>query len=76
MAEHILIAGATGVVGYAAMKHFAERSDCRVTAISRRRPLETFGADFRPLDLTDAQACRNLMEELGDVSRLVSVMLS
>jgi nucleoside-diphosphate-sugar epimerase len=75
MAEHILIAGATGVVGYAAMKHFAERRDCRVTAISRRRPLETFGADFRPLDLTDARACQNLMEELGDVSRLVYAAL-
>lgn len=75
MAEHILIAGATGVVGFAAMKHFAERADCRVTAISRRRPLETFGAEFRSLDLTDAQACRSLVEELGDITRLVYAAL-
>lgn len=76
MAEHILIAGATGVVGHAAMKYFAERDDCRVTAVSRRCPLETFGAEFRSLDLTDAQACQNLMEELGgDVTRLVYAAL-
>ena len=75
MSDHILIAGATGVVGYAAMKHFAERGDCRVTAISRRRPLETFGARFQSLDLTDARACRALSEELTDVTHLVYAAL-
>ena len=65
MAEHILITGASGVVGYAALKHFAERGDCRVTAVSRRRPLETFGAQFRSLDLTDAYACGSLAAFVG-----------
>ena len=75
MAEHILITGASGVVGYAALKHFAERGDCRVTAVSRRRPLETFGAQFRSLDLTDAHACGSLAAELGDVTHLVYAAL-
>ena len=75
MAEHILITGASGVVGYAALKHFAERGDCRVTAVSRRPPLETFGAQFRSLDLTDASACGSLAAELGDVTHLVYAAL-
>jgi len=75
MSEHVLIAGATGVVGYAALKHFAQRGDCTVTAVSRRRPLESFGAHFRSVDLTDAHACRALAEELGGVTRLVYAAL-
>jgi len=71
LAEKILIAGATGVVGFAAMKHFAERGDCEVTAVSRRRPLETFGARFLAVDLTDAKACAELCDQLGGVTRLV-----
>ena len=76
MSEHVLIAGATGVVGYAALKHFAGRGDCTVTAVSRRPPLETFGASFRSVDLTNARACRALVEELGGgVTRLVYTAL-
>ena len=71
MTEHVLIAGATGVVGFAAMKHFSEKPGFQVTAVSRRRPLETFGARFASLDLTDARACEDLCAGLGDVTRLV-----
>ena len=42
-----------------------------MTAVSRRRPLETFGAQIRSLDFTDAHACRSLVDELGDVPHLV-----
>ncbi len=75
MTDHILIAGASGVVGYAALKHFSERGDCRVTAISRRRPLETFKANFHSLDLTNAEACHAFATELGDVTHLVYAAL-
>jgi len=75
MTEHILIAGATGVVGYASLKHFAGCGDRRVTAVSRRRPLEAFGAEFHSLDLTDAAACRSLAEDLADVTHLVYAAL-
>jgi nucleoside-diphosphate-sugar epimerase len=71
MTENILIAGATGVVGFAATKHFAERGDCELTAVSRRRRFETFGARHLAVDLTDAKACADLCEHLGGVSRLV-----
>ena len=55
--KKVLIAGATGLVGYAAMKHFAGKPGCEVIAVSRRRPDETFGARWLPLDLADAAAC-------------------
>ncbi len=63
------------MVGFAAVKHFAEKEDCQVTAVSRRRPLETFGARFRAVDLTDAQACAELCDSTGGVTRLVYAAL-
>ena len=56
--KQVLIAGASGLVGYAAMKHFGADPDCDVIALSRRTPDDKHGARFLPLDLTDAAACR------------------
>lgn len=75
MGEHVLIAGASGLVGQAAIRHFAARGDCRVTAVSRRAPIDTFGADFIKADLTDEAACRELFGDMGDVTRLVYAAL-
>ena len=77
MAEqrHVLVAGASGLVGYAAMKHFAGLADCKVTAVSRRRPAETFGARFISVDLTDAQHCAEIFGAMGDVTHLVYAAL-
>ncbi|MDX5366502.1 MAG: SDR family oxidoreductase [Alphaproteobacteria bacterium] len=74
MQEHILVAGATGLVGFAAMKHFAERG-YKVTALSRRKPFETFGAAHLPLDLTDRAACAEALSGMSDVTRLVYAAL-
>ena len=48
-----LVTGATGLVGRAALKHFASQPDCDVLALSRRRPDDLFGAQWQPLDLAD-----------------------
>ena len=73
--KRVLIAGATGLVGYAALKHFGSQKDCEVIAVSRRQPDETFGARWHPLDLTDAAACSRLGAELGGVTHLVYAAL-
>jgi nucleoside-diphosphate-sugar epimerase len=73
--KRVLIAGATGLVGYAALKHFGSQNDCEVIAVSRRQPDETFGARWHPLDLTDAAACSRLGAELGGVTHLVYAAL-
>ena len=57
------------------MKHFASQRDCDVIALSRRRPDETYGARFLPLDLTDETACARLAPELAGVTHLVYAAL-
>jgi nucleoside-diphosphate-sugar epimerase len=75
MRKTVLIAGATGLVGYACLKHFAGLADCEVIALSRRRPDNTFGARWYPLDLADAAACAALAPQLSDVTHLVYAAL-
>ena len=73
--KKILVAGATGLVGYAAMKHFGSQPDCEVVALSRRKPDETFGARWRALDLADTAACRALAPGFAGVTHLVYAAL-
>lgn len=75
MTKTVLIAGASGLVGFAAMKRFAAEPGTRVIAVSRRRPLETFGAEWHGADLTDEAACRDLFGAMSDVTHLVFAAL-
>ena len=75
MPKTILVAGATGLVGYACLKHFAAQPGCEVIAVSRRRPDDTFGARWYPLDLADAAACAALAPQLAGVTHLVYAAL-
>ena len=71
----VLIAGATGLVGYAALKHFGAEPDTRVIALSRRVPHDLHGAAHIPLDLTDPAACEAAAGAFGDVTHLVYAAL-
>ena len=73
--KQVLIAGASGLVGYAAMRHFGADPDCNAIALSRRAPDDTHGARFLPLDLTDAAACEGLARSLPGVTHLVYAAL-
>jgi nucleoside-diphosphate-sugar epimerase len=73
--KQVLIAGASGLVGYAAMRHFGADPDCDVIALSRRAPDDTHGARFLPLDLTDAAPCEQLATNLPGVTHLVYAAL-
>ena len=75
MPKTVLIAGATGLVGYACLKHFAGVPDCHVIALSRRQPDRTFGARWYPLDLADRAACAALAPQLAGVTHLVYAAL-
>jgi nucleoside-diphosphate-sugar epimerase len=70
----VLVAGATGLVGYATLKHFAGVSDTDVIAVSRHVPPDT-GARHLMLDLTDAAACQAASTMLRDVTHLVYAAL-
>ena len=61
----ILVAGASGVIGQAAVEHFASLPGWRVIGVSRRAP-DPAPATYEhiALDLTDAAACRAAAERL------------
>ncbi len=71
----VLVAGATGLVGHAAMQHFAGEPNTDVIAVSRRRPAETFGARFFPADLMDRAKCAELFGSMRDVTHVVYAAL-
>jgi nucleoside-diphosphate-sugar epimerase len=68
--EHVLVTGATGLVGRAAVEHFA-RAGYRTTAISRRQPFDSYGAAFMSVDLADRAACETAFGGISDCSRIV-----
>ncbi|MDE2465521.1 MAG: NAD-dependent epimerase/dehydratase family protein [Alphaproteobacteria bacterium] len=72
--KHILVAGASGLVGNAVLRAYAGAKDFKVTALSRRCP-QLHGAGFLELDLMDAQACDEALTRLGDVTHLVYAAL-
>lgn len=75
MAEkHIVVAGARGLVGRAAMEHFARRGHM-TTATAQRRPFDTYGATFVPVDLADEAACRAAFSGLHDVTQIAFAAL-
>ena len=67
----VLIAGATGLVGTAALKLFGSRA----IALSRRVPPDLHGARHMAVDLTDAAACREASSAWRGVTHLVYAAL-
>ncbi|TVV76717.1 NAD-dependent epimerase/dehydratase family protein [Sphingomonas solaris] len=69
---HLLVAGASGVIGTEAVEHFA-RAGWRVTALSRRAPVTSPDAAYRhlALDLDDRAACEAAVAALPPVTHLV-----
>ena len=73
MAKTVLVAGASGVVGQAAVDHFAKLPGWNTIAVSRRAPLVRASSAWKhvPLDLTDAAACRAAVAAMPRVTHLV-----
>jgi nucleoside-diphosphate-sugar epimerase len=71
----VLVAGATGLVGHAAMHHFSTSPDTDVIAVSRRKPADTFGARFIPVDLTDRAVCEQTFGAMRDVTHVIYAAL-
>jgi nucleoside-diphosphate-sugar epimerase len=73
--KKVLVAGASGLVGHAAVQHFAALPDWEVVGISRRTPADIAGATLLSVDLTDAEACARTFRGLGDVTHVVYAAL-
>jgi nucleoside-diphosphate-sugar epimerase len=74
-AKKVVVAGATGLVGSAALRHFGSTGKCEVVALSRRRPGNLHGARHVQIDLTDAAQCANAVSELRGATHLVYAAL-
>ncbi len=69
----VLIAGASGLVGFAALRLFSQREDWDVVAVSRRAPfgIDRYRARFISVDLLDRQQCAEVFGQMSDVTHLV-----
>lgn len=73
--KKVLIIGASGLVGHAAMKHFGTQEDCEVIAVSRRKPAELYGATHISVDLTNEQQCLEVFGNMNDITHVVYTAL-
>jgi nucleoside-diphosphate-sugar epimerase len=73
--KKVVVAGATGLVGSAALRHFGGVRGCEVVALSRRKPSDLYGARYVPVDLTDPAQCARAAGELQGVTHLVYAAL-
>ncbi|MBV1687326.1 NAD-dependent epimerase/dehydratase family protein [Novosphingobium sp. G106] len=71
--RRVLVAGASGVIGTAAVEHFAGLSGWDVIALSRRPPVVAQGTRFDHVaaDLSDPAACTVLTERLPPITHLI-----
>jgi nucleoside-diphosphate-sugar epimerase len=76
MTGHVLVVGASGLVGEAAVESFAAQG-WTVTALSRRRPVvDQSHYRYLNVDLTDRAAAERAVEDLGDVTHVVYAAVS
>lgn len=71
MTNRILVAGALGAVGRAALEHFETLDGWDVIALSRRTPDFKNRAEWLSVDLTDAADCADKIGKLRGVTHLV-----
>jgi nucleoside-diphosphate-sugar epimerase len=76
--QKVLIAGASGLVGAAAIDRFVSAGGWEVVAVSRRRPETETGGPFEhvAVDLRDASACRSAFGYRSDITHVVYAAVS
>jgi nucleoside-diphosphate-sugar epimerase len=73
--KKVVVAGATGLVGGAALRHFGSAGKCEVVALSRRKPRALHGGRYVQIDLTDPAQCARAATELQGATHLVYAAL-
>ena len=71
----VLVAGASGLVGFAAVRHFASLDEWEVVGVSRRIPDGLEGATLLSVDLQDQARCTEVFSQMPDVTHLVYTAL-
>ena len=76
MAKRVLIAGASGLVGYAAVRHFATLPGWEAVGVSRRVPAGLPAeAELLSVDLLDEETCERAFGAMTGVTHLVYAAL-
>lgn len=75
--RHLLVVGASGVIGAGAVEHFV-KAGWAVTAMSRRRPIVARECvyDYRSVDLCDAQDCTAAVAAMPPVTHMIYAAVS
>lgn len=73
--QKMLVAGASGLVGFAAVKHFHSLPDWDVVGVSRRIPTGLNGTTLISVDLTDKARCAEIFSKMSDVTHVVYAAL-
>jgi nucleoside-diphosphate-sugar epimerase len=74
-AKKLLIAGALGVVGRAAVRHFDRRDGWSVVGLSRRAPDFETTAKFLSVDLQNKEECKRVLGAQTDVTHMLYAAL-
>lgn len=69
--KKVLIAEASGLVGSAAVRQFAQLPDWEVVGVSRRTPTGIDRASFVSVDLTDQRQCADVFGRMRGVTHVV-----
>ena len=76
MSKKVLVAGASGLVGFEAARHYCALPGCEVTVVSRRPPHDELDARFVAVDLTDDAGCGEILgREAAGTTHLVYAAL-
>ena len=73
--KKVLVAGASGLVGFAAVRHFASLDEWDVVGVSRRIPDGLEGATLISVDLQDQARCTEVFSQMHDVTHVVYTAL-
>ena len=71
----VLVAGASGLIGHAAIEQFQRLDGWDVVGVSRSVPDDLGDARLLALDLTDAAACRDVLADVRGVTHVVYAAL-
>ena len=73
--KKVVVAGATGLVGNAALRHFERAGGAEVVALSRRKPRELYGARHVAVDLMVSAQCAQAAPQLAGATHLIYAAL-
>src|SRR5712664_1438190 len=73
--KKVVVAGATGLVGNAALRHFGASDGREVVLFRSRKPRELHGARYVQVDLTDRAQCAGAAPQLRGATHLIYAAL-